>query len=103
MAVKATTKTVTSPEREREFHKTGLGFTFLLVYVLNFTLFMNYFFFVILNFIIALYVFYGVELLIPAQFMLFQLNYWSYFFSSNSYSPIFVDGLYNCIYNIGWT
>lgn len=45
MAVKATTKTVTSPEREREFHKTGLGFTFLLVYVLNFTLFMNIFFF----------------------------------------------------------
>jgi hypothetical protein len=43
MAVKTTTK---SPEREREreFHKTGLGFTFLLGYVLNFTLFMKIFF-----------------------------------------------------------
>jgi hypothetical protein len=46
---------------------------------------------------------FGVELLIPVQFMLFQLNYWSYFFSANSYSPIVVEGLYNCIYNIGWT
>jgi hypothetical protein len=76
---------------------------FLLGFVLYFTLFMKKKMFVILNFIIVLYVFYGVELLIPVQFMLFQLNYWSYFFSANSYSPIVVEGLYNCIYNIGWT